>query len=258
MGKAIVHGDFQKAALLFLAEPSPHEHPDSRAAREELQSSKDFTLALRKFPRQLRFERLMLHYLAENPTDFTGAFKQLPFKLQALFVQAYQSYLFNRFLSERLSKGFSLSTAEVGDYVVSVERSGLPMTKKNKLITPSSIGEANEAIKAGNMRVALPIVGFGQRLSDGEMGQMEADIVKEQSVELTSFRIQQMPRISGKGGLRPVVSPVRDFTLKEVSHDKENHKMCRVKMSFTLLRGSYATMFLRETLKPKNPIEAGF
>ena len=53
----------------------------------------------------------MLQNLAEKPNDFIGAFKQLPFKLQMLFVQAHQSYLFNRFLGERIRNGISLNNA---------------------------------------------------------------------------------------------------------------------------------------------------
>lgn len=258
VGKAIVNGDFKEAAMLFLANPTPHEHPDSRRAREELQSNQDFAQALQSFPKQLRFERLMLHHLAEKPNDFIGAFRQLPFKLQMLFVQAYQSYLFNRFLSERLANGFSLNAAEVGDYVVSVERSGLPMNKTGKLAEAGSLAEINESVKAGKMRVALPLVGFGQRLSEGEMGQIENRILEEEYVKRESFRVQEMPRISGKGELRPVVSPIRNFKLENISHDEECAKGRRVRMSFMLLRGSYATMLLREIMKPRDPIAAGF
>jgi tRNA(Glu) U13 pseudouridine synthase TruD len=32
----------------------------------------------------------------------------------------------------------------------------------------------------------------------------------------------------------------------------------QVKLGFMLLRGSYATMLLREIMKPRNPILAGF
>jgi tRNA pseudouridine13 synthase len=258
VGKAIVNGDFRQAAMLFLANPSPHEHPDSRRAREDLQSNQDFARALQSFPKQLRFERLMLRHLAEEPSDFIGAFRQLPFKLQMLFVQAYQSYLFNCFLSERVRNGFSLNVAEVGDCVVSVERSGLPRTKTGKLATAGSLGEINKSIKAGKIRVALPLVGFGQRLSEGEMGRIEAKILEEQGVELASFRVKEMPRISGKGELRPVVSPIRNFKLESVSHDDECPRSHRAKMSFMLLRGSYATMLLREIMKPQDLIEAGF
>jgi tRNA pseudouridine13 synthase len=258
VGKAIVNGDFRQAAMLFLANPSPHEHPDSRRVREELQSSQDFSKALQTYPKQLRFERLMLRYLADEPDDFVGAFRQLPFKLQMLFVQAYQSYLFNQFLSERIAKGFHWNAAEVGDYVVSVEHSGLPMNKTGQLIEAGSLDEVNDSIKAGRMRVALPLVGFGQRLSEGEMGQIENRILEEECVKRESFRVQEMPRISGKGELRPIVSPIRDFKLESVSHDEENVAETRVRVSFMLLRGSYATMLLREIMKPQNPIAAGF
>ena len=73
----------------------------------QLQETHDFKAAAENFPKQLRFERMMLRHLADNPTDYVGAFQRLPQKLQALFVQAHQSYLFNRFLSERMKQGFA-------------------------------------------------------------------------------------------------------------------------------------------------------
>jgi tRNA pseudouridine13 synthase len=258
VGRAIVNGDLEEAAMLFLAKPSPHEHPESRQAREELRASQDFEKALKLYPKQLRFERLMLRHLVENPTDFTGAFQTLPLKLQLLFVQAYQAYLFNRFLSERLERGFPLNTAEVGDCVVSLERSGLPMPRPGKLVTASSMTDVNESIGMGRMRVALPLVGFGQRLSEGEMGQIEATILEEEGVKPESFRVQGIPRISGRGELRAVVCPVRDFKIEDTSQDDESQGTSRAKLTFMLLRGSYATMLLREIMKPYDPLAAGF
>ena len=237
--------------MLFLAKPSPHEHPESRQAREELESNQDFGRALQSFPKQLRFERLILRHLAEKPDDFVGAVQRLPIKLQMLFVQAYQSHLFNRFLSERIRSCFPLNASEAGDFVVNVERSGLPMPKTGKLATASSLAEINEMIKAGKLRVALPLVGFRQKLSQGAMGEIEKRILKSESVETDRFRVAEIPRISGQGELRTVISPIRDFTVQSVGEGQ-------VKLSFMLLRGSYATMLLREIMKPRNPILAGF
>ena len=98
-------------------------------------------------------------------------------KLQGLFVQAYQSYLFNRFLSERVKAGLPLNRAEVGDFVVGVERSGLPMVNMAKPVTVESQTKVNEALTAGKMRLALPIVGFKQKLSDGAMGELEQRVL---------------------------------------------------------------------------------
>ena len=258
VGKALIEGDFEEAAMLFLAKPSDHEHPSSRNARTELQSNRDFKQAHQNFPRQLRFDRLMLSHLAEKPDDYVGAFKRLPVKLQALFVQAYQSYLFNRFLSERIKRGFSLNKAEEGDYVVNVERSGLPMVNVAKVADAEAVAEVNERIKSGKMRVALPLIGIKQKPSQGAMGRIEREILEEEAIETGKFRVNEISRISGRGGLRAVLTPVQDFKWQGVSASAPDQNKSQAELSFMLLRGSYATVLLREIMKPENPITAGF
>lgn len=257
VGKAILKGDFEEAAMVFLAKPSVDEHPASRQARAELQANRDFKLALENFPKQLRFERLMLHYLADKPDDFAGAFRQLPIKLQMLFVQAHQSYLFNRFLSERVKRGLPLGLAKAGDFVVGIERSGLPMVNMAKTVNAESVTKVNESIKVGKLRVALPIVGFKQKLSEGIMGEIEQQVLEEEEVNIDNFRVTAFSKLGGRGGLRTAVTPVNDFKLLGVSAYGDG-KACQFFVSFMLLRGSYATVLLREIMKPANPISAGF
>jgi tRNA pseudouridine13 synthase len=258
VGKAIIEADFEEAAMLFLAKPSVHEHPSSRQARRELQSTRDFKQALQNFPKQLRFERLMLHHLAEKPADYAVAFTRLPVKLQALFVQAYQSYLFNRFLSERIKNGFSLNEAEVGDYVVNVERSGLPMFRTAKVADSKNVSAVNKLLKAGRMHVALPLIGMKQKPSQGAMGQIERRILEEEGIQTENFRVNEISRVGGRGGLRAVLAPVQGFKLHGVSAFASNERRHQADLSFMLLRGSYATVLLREIMKPTNPIKAGF
>jgi len=258
VGKAIIRGDFEGAVMLFLAKPSVHEHPSSRQARIELRSTLDFKLALRNFPKQLRFERLMLRHLAENPADFVGAFRRLPVKLQELFVQAYQSFLFNRFLSERFKNGFSLGRAEFGDYVVNVERSGLPMFHTAKFADSENVTDVNALVGAGRMRVALPLIGTKQRLSQGVMGQIEKHILEEEGIQTGNFRVDAIRDMSRGGGLRAVVTPVNGFKLHNVSASTASPRAHQADLSFMLLKGSYATVFLREIMKPSDPIKAGF
>ena len=255
VGKAIVQGNFEEAAMLFLAKPSSHEHPASRQARQQLKDTHDFPQAMMNFPKQLRFEKLMLSHLFDNPCDFVGAFNRLPVKLQELFVQAHQSYLFNRFLSERLKRGLFLGRAEVGDYVVGIERNGLPLNNVAKIVTDESLSAVNEQVKSGRMRVALPIVGIHQKLSQGVMGEIEVEVLEREGIRLEDLRVNELSRVGGKGGLRAVLTPVRDFKLQNIS--KANGES-QVQLSFTLLRGCYATVLLRELMKPSDPITAGF
>lgn len=256
VGKALVKGNIEEAAMLFLAKPSPDEHPRSMIARQELQESRNFNRALSVFPSQLRYERAMLAHLVEAPDDFVGAFRFLPLKLRMLFVQAYQSFLYNRFLSERIKQGFSLCKAEAGDYVVNVERSGLPMIRTGKIVDSSKLDEINRLIEAGKMRVALPIVGFNQGFSQGEIGDLQRCILEKEDIALNDFRVTQFPEINAKGELRAILSPVRNFKLKSL--EPESPSYLKASLEFSLFRGSYATVFLREIMKPKDLIMAGF
>ena len=251
VGKALSQGNFEDATMLFLAYPSIYEHPTSRQARLKLQETKNFKQASETFPKQLRFERLMLLHLADHPSDFVGAFKRLPPKLQALFVQAHQSYLFNRFISERVKAGLPLGEATMGDFVVGVERSGLPLTTVAKVVAPEKLDEINTQIKAGKLRVALPIVGFKQKLSQGAMGQIEAKVLAQEGVESGNVWSNELSRVSGKGGLRAIVTPVLGFKLIRIGDGAAT-------MSFMLHRGCYATVVLREFIKPPNLVAAGF
>jgi tRNA pseudouridine13 synthase len=257
VGKALAQGDFEGATMLFLAKPSVHEHPASRQARQELAESGNFKQAVENFPKQLRFERLMLSHLAENSSDFVGAFKRLPVKLLALFVQAHQSYLFNRFLSERIKHKLPLNEATVGDFVVGVERSGLPLTSMVKVATAENLNEINAQVKAGRLRVALPVFGVKQKLSEGAMGALEKEVLSQEGVEPDKLRFNTVSRVGGKGGLRVVSAPIRDFKLQSVS-EGTNGEGCQAKLSFMLLRGCYATVLLRELMKPSDLIAAGF
>jgi tRNA pseudouridine13 synthase len=257
VGKAIVQGDLKKAVMVFLARPDPHEHPASKEAREQLQIARDFRQAFKSFPKQLRYERLMIRHLVKNPEDFSGAFKTLPIKLRMLFTQAYQSYLFNKFLSKRIERQFQLDKAEVGDYVTSVERSGLPARTLYRRVAPAARRDVNRLLEAGRLRLAIPLVGFRQGFSEGVQGEIERQILEEEGVVPEDFRAAVMPEVSARGELRAALAPLRGFSLKGVSRDRIS-STCTVEMGFGLYRGSYATVVLREFMKPRNPIKAGF
>jgi len=257
VGRCLVRGQLQEAALCFLAQHSEHEHPESREARQRLWHTRNFREALNYFPRKLQHERTMLAHLAKRQGDSAGAFRRLPIKLRQLFVQAYQSHLFNRFLSQRMRLSPSLSEAQVGNYVVKVDGNGLPTTDFAR-VTPSSIKGIEQALNKGEMRPALPLIGFKQPPSDGLQGEIEREILETEDVAPSDFRLVHMPEISAPGGLRPVLTPITNFFIEKPVTDQANPSKRAVCLNFTLQRGSYATVLLREFMKPRNPIKAGF
>jgi tRNA pseudouridine13 synthase len=244
--------------MLFLAKSTPNEHPESRQVRKQLWKTRDFKQALKDFPKKLYYERLMLKHLAKRDNDFMGAFRRLPKKLLILFPQAYQSYLFNRFLSRRISLGLPLSKAEVGDYVVKVDPSGLPITQNYMVASHETLSHINAEVETGKMRVAIPLLGFKQKLSQGTQGEIEKQILDEEGVFPENFKVKGMPELSLKGGVRTALTLLNDFSLDEILRDNTNPLKWKVQLSFMLQRGSYATIFLREIMKTSNPIKSGF
>ena len=258
VGKAVVQGNLEKAAMILLAKPSPYEHPNSKLVREQLETTQDFKQALRIFPKQLHYERLMLGHLAENPEDFVGAFRRLPIRLRRLFPQAYQAYLFNKFLSRRIKCGLPLNGAEVGDYAVHVELSGLPTNTMHKIVETQTLVEVNKAIRAGRMHMAIPLIGLKQQPSKGFQGEIEKQILEEEKVSPEDFKIVAIPEISARGKLRTAKTPLNNFSIEETSKDTANPSKRKAEVDFMLHRGSYATIVLRELMKPHHIITAGF
>jgi len=258
VGKGFVKGNLKRAAMLFLTKSSPYEHPSSRQARKELGATQDFKQAFKRYPKQLRYERMMLKRLDEEPGDFAGAFKRLPTKLLELFIQAYQSYLFNRFLSSRIKDGFSLNVADVGDYIINVEKTGIPLSTMHRTASSENLTEINGALLNGKVRLAIPLIGFRQHTSQGVQGEIESRILEEEGVSPSDFKVSAMWEIGSRGGLRPIVAPLLDFTLNDVSEDTAVLQNRTIKVDFTLYRSSYATIVLREFMKPRDLVRAGF
>ena len=90
------------------------------------------------------------------------------------------------------------------------------------------------------------------------MGQIEKQILEAEGIKTEDFRIDAIPEISRRGELRTVTAPTENFKLRGISTTADNLKEHQAELEFMLLRGSYATVLLREIMKPHNPISAGF
>ena len=257
IGKFIVQGNWEKAALTFLCQSSQHEHPQSMKARQHLQTSQDFKEAQKYFPQTLQYERSMLRYLAKHPRDYVGSFRKLPLKLCKLFVQAYQSFLYNKFLSQRSGKGVPLNKAQIGDYVIKLDSHELP-TASFTQVTAQSLQSIQKATDENRMRMVIPLIGFKQHLSSGIQGEIEKEILETENLTFEDFKVSSMPQISAPGGLRIILTPIINLSIGELSEDLANPSSQVLKLGFMLHRGSYATVLLREFMKPRDLIKAGF
>lgn len=243
VGKYIVKRDFEKAVLTYLGSSSIYEKPETKNVREEFLETLNFKKALKTFPAYLGYEKVMLKHLVKHPEDYIGALKRLPSRLRVLFVNAYQSFLFNECLSKRILMNLPINKLLEGDWVF----------KKSNLIKASSFNlkELNKEVELGEAFLALPIFGYQSKLSNGIQGEIEKAVLEKEEVNLKNFYIGAMPEASSAGGFRAALAKV-----KNVNFSFEDSQT--IVFKFFLDKSSYATVFLREVMKPENLVEAGF
>lgn len=104
VGREIIRENPEKAVKTYLAKVFKGEPDETKEARKRLAKDYDFKKALDYFPRHLKFERTMIAHLAEYPGDYIGALRVLPKFLKLMFVHAYQSYLFNKYVDAVIKK----------------------------------------------------------------------------------------------------------------------------------------------------------
>ena len=81
------------------------------------------------------------------------------------------------------------------------------------------------------------------------MGEIEKKIIEAEKFDHRDFIIPEIPFISSSGSRRPILGFVNDFSYK-LFEDEETGKS--VTLKFELLKGCYATSFLREFMKADN------
>lgn len=241
LGKKIVNGKFKETVKMYIANPFEGEDEECYHARERLEEDWDYEEALKYYPNMLTFERGIINHLSNNPGDHVGALKTIPHNLLMMFVHAYQSYLFNKMICERINRGYPVDDVLVGDILLPTDKNGLPNKNTMVEVTERNLEKASSMVKQFKAYVSATLFGCQSSFSKGEMGEIEREIIEEEGLSKDDFIIPKISSISSKGTRREIFAPVKDFEWK-VESDGFN-------ISFGLNKGSYATTLLREFMK---------
>ena len=241
IGKDLIRGDFEGAVMRYVANPMDEEGSEANDARRALQETRDFERAFREFPMKLSFERTMIGHIKDKPADYVGALRLLPYNLLMMFVHAYQSFLFNRILSERIRKGMSLREPEVGDLVLPLSKTNVPDHDNSILVSVDNLEKATRNAKEGKAFVSGLLYGTESVFADGRMGEIERKIVEAEEISKLDFQIVGLREASSKGSRREILSSYKDLAVNVGEGDAT--------FQFTLTKGCYATTLMREFMK---------
>ena len=233
IGRALLLGEYGKAVSLLLSFESPYDDPERAELRRTMADPASYARALGMLPRGMDLERAVLGGMVRHG-DARRAAAAVPTAMRRFFAQAYQSYLFNMAASSLLAAGEDMYEARAGD--VSYGPDGEPRRLES---SPPASGAASDS-------PAIPLPGYAHyrktRFEAAVASAMAAD-----GMEPRGFLAKGMPEIGLEGGLRSAAVPCSDVAMPAADT-----------VSFTLGRGSYATVVMREIVKPADPHSCGF
>ncbi|KAG2225854.1 hypothetical protein INT45_007098 [Circinella minor] len=276
VGRAILKLDFEEACDLIL-KPRPGERNDFAEAREFWQNTKDPKAAVQKFPGRGPEKALLSAYI-KSPENHKRAIQSLPRNMLSMYMHAYQSYVWNHVVSERV-KRFGCDKPLVGDLV-------LKPTAENKSTTdPSTL--SNNAGRRNQFErkqpkvlteedlefytiedVVYSVPGHRSQYPENEIGKIYQELLEKDGIKFT--RAENIMKDLG-GDYRSLLAKADDLTFSLIRYNDPETSLCNtdvdrinskpepqniedgkylgLQMNFTLKTSQYATMALREVLR---------
>ncbi len=244
VGKYLIRGEFEEALLTLIAKPYGGESSDILEVREYLLKTRDYEGAYRMMPDRMVFDKRMLEHVVRRPGDFVGAFRSLPKPLRIMYIYAYQSYIFNRILSERIRRGLPIMEPIEGDIIIPLIRPLSTEMTRGIYVDKWNIDKIKRKVKEGKAFVTGLVPGASSLVARGEQGEIEMKILEEEKIALRDFIMPKMPELTTEGTRRALGAPVKWIGWKF----EENS----IVLSFELYKGCYATSLLREFMKSKD------
>ena len=226
VGKAIIQKNYQKAIDFLLNYSSKYDTEENNHYRKLISERKSDSEVIQQLPKSMDIEISVLRGLSKS-NDQKIAIREIPLQMRRFYIQAYQSYIFNRTLSMAFEYEEDLFNPQEND--VCYDRT-------NKL------GKfQNET----GQRLAVPLVGHSY-FKKTRFDYYIQKILEQEEVLPSEFLIKDFQEISVEGGFR------------NSSIQCDGFRASNGMIEFQLSRGSYATIVIREILKPDDPLSCGF
>ncbi|MDL2246133.1 tRNA pseudouridine(13) synthase TruD [Methanobrevibacter sp. OttesenSCG-928-K11] len=236
VGEALIYNDLKEAVRRYVGNPSIDENEQSQIARKAYDDG-NYQESLDLMTKGMRYEKMMLREIIKDSkkgdltdSSYKKALHALPKPLQRMFVHAYQSYLFNAAVSERIAMGINKYVE--GDIIINNEE---------RIIRDKTPDEIQELIDNFEAHPTSPLYGTKVPFAEGEVGKMEEKILKSYNLTKEDFEVPKMPRLGSHGLRRAMRFKVWDTCATATDEG--------VLAEFSIDKGSYATAVLREVMK---------
>ena len=237
VGKALLERNYNKAIEYLLSYTTKYDSKFSKEIREQSRDPNNYQKLIKIMPKGMDLERLILYALVEGK-DSIAVLRSVPINIRRLFVQAYQSYVFNKCLSNALLSNEDIQKCKDGDLCFEIERP----------LVFGKIRKFREGIDSNNdVMPAIRLVGYNYQPGKNRFDHITKRILSDENISPSYFYLKDLQELSLQMGFRQTLLCCSEFSHFDM-----------LDLSFKLPKGSYATVLLRELIKPVDPIKAGF
>ena len=231
LGKAVLSQDVTTVVDLMLGRPGPHDTGDVLKARR-FYEEREYTAAAKAWPYLFRDHARLCRVMERTKGNHRRAFHAIDARLKKFFINAYQSYLFNLVLADRIA---SLDQVRMGDLAYKHGHGGVFLVEEEDV--------ESERAAAFEISPTGPIFGHKMTRPQGEPDRLEQAVLESEGLQTEDFR--QLKRMKLHGSRRPLRFRPDEFDADAGTDDHGPF----VELAFILPAGCYATMILRETCK---------
>lgn len=233
IAKKIIEGDFEEALKIHFQAVSQEDRSRVKKFKKHMERFWGGWFECLK-EAQSSQDKKILSYLVKNPGNFKGALKLLDRRLLRLYLEAYQSYIWNEVL-RKITKRFSDGTYEFPYNVGNFE-------------FPIGMSQANsERLKT----LKIPLPHRDVNLKGGILKEVFDEVLNEESISLGDFKTHLNVDFVKSTRLAWVVP---EGIAWNISDDEYHEGSLKITIGFSLPPGSFATMLIKRVtpLEPKS------
>jgi len=267
IGRALLRGEWEQAIKCIMT-TSSNTRPEIEAATAEFLAGGSLHKALSILPRNLVAERSILSTLAKEGRGATvSALLSIPRNLRTMYIHAYQSYIWNEAVSERIIK-YGAEKVIAGDLVVPRSTLQAARSAKAKQATTTKTQEESSdgnLAAEGDVRdedlaetiephlvtedeaasnkfhiedLVLPLPGHNVLYPKNEIAHIYEILLQKDGISMTSssHKVKEFSQAVMPGGYRHVLYKPTDLEYSVLRYDNKETRLAQIDLD--VLNGS--------------------
>jgi tRNA pseudouridine13 synthase len=229
VARHLIEGKDEEALKLALSSPYEFDRSAQKKTKQVIRGKwRKWAEILPEMPPDHHYH--IVAFLKDHPDNFRAAFAKIPFFLRNMYLSAYQSHLWNRILAKWMLGTFS------DERLVAVHQ------KSEVIPMPRQLAEAE---RGQFKETSIPLPSARLKLAaDQPMTPFINAAMAEEGVQLQDLKLKHYKEPFFSRGDRPAFYEPEELH-SEVGWDKWNKGHRKLKLMFTLPRGSYATLLVK-------------